>query len=64
MKILRVIGLGLAIIMIGLLMPEVFKVFENVLLKFFGLLDTVLSVSGANLSRANLYGAELSRADS
>ena len=45
--------------MIGLLMPEVFKVFENVLLKFFGLLDTVLSVS-----RANLYGAELSRADS
>ncbi|MFA5934483.1 MAG: hypothetical protein WC827_01185 [Candidatus Paceibacterota bacterium] len=50
MKIFRVIGLGLAIIMIRYLMPELFHAIENTLLLFFGSLQNVLSVSNDTLT--------------
>jgi len=43
MKIFRVLGLALAIIILRVLMPEIFGAFEHVLLKFFTLINSVLS---------------------
>lgn len=45
MGIFRVIGLGLAIIILSILMPEVFSALEEVLLKLFRLLGAMLSFS-------------------
>jgi cell shape-determining protein MreC len=42
MKIFRVLGLGLAIIMIRFLMPNVFRAFEGTLLAFFDAIGFVL----------------------
>jgi hypothetical protein len=50
MKIFRAIGLGLAIVIIGNLMPEVFQGFENTLLKFFEFLSEVFSIGTNNIS--------------
>jgi len=43
MKIFRVIGLGLAIIIIRYLMPDLFHAIENTLLLFFNALQAILS---------------------
>lgn len=43
MKILRVVGFGLAIIMLKFLVPTVFHGIENVLLTFFDTLGAILS---------------------
>jgi len=43
MKIFRAVGLGVAIIVLKLLMPEVFKAFESSLLVFFSVLQGVLN---------------------
>ena len=50
MKIFRVIGLGLAIIIIRYLMPDLFHAIENTLLVFFDVLQSVLSVSKDSLT--------------
>lgn len=50
MKIFRVIGLGLAIIIIRYLMPDLFHAIENTLLVFFDALQSVLSVGKDNLT--------------
>jgi hypothetical protein len=43
MKILRVVGLGLAIIMLKFLVPRVFAGIENTLLVFFDALQGIVS---------------------
>jgi hypothetical protein len=45
MKILRVIGLGLFIIMVRFLVPQIFAGFQNVLLTFFDTLEFALVTS-------------------
>jgi hypothetical protein len=45
MKILRVFGLGLAIIMFKFLIPRVFAGFENTLLAFFESLQSILGAT-------------------
>ncbi|MDD4803611.1 MAG: hypothetical protein PHN69_00330 [Candidatus Pacebacteria bacterium] len=50
MKIFRVVGFGLAIIIIRYLMPDLFHAIENTLLVFFDTLQSVLSVSKNNLT--------------
>ena len=45
MRIFRSIGLGMAIIIITLLMPEVFRAFEDVLLRFLHLMVQMLAIS-------------------
>lgn len=50
MGIFRAIGLGLAIIIISYLMPELFQAIENTLLVFFDALESILSVSKDNLT--------------
>jgi hypothetical protein len=45
MKILRVFGLGLAIIMFKFLIPRVFAGFENTLLAFFESLQSILGTT-------------------
>ncbi len=45
MKILRAIGLGLTIIMLKFLIPQVFAGFENTLLVFFDVLQSVLGTA-------------------
>lgn len=42
MKIFRVIGLGLAIVVIRFLVPEVFRALEDTFLLFFDVVQTVL----------------------
>ena len=54
MRILRVVGLGLAIIMIRFLVPEVFRALENTLLTFFDTLDIVLTKSQTGITSASL----------
>ena len=44
-KIFEVISLGLAIIIISLLMPDLFRVFEELLIQLFETLGTVLAFS-------------------
>lgn len=43
MKILRVVGLGLAIIMLKFLVPKIFVGIENMLLAFFDSLTSIFS---------------------
>jgi hypothetical protein len=43
MKILRVVGLGLAIVMLKFLVPRIFLGIENVLLTFFDTLGSIFS---------------------
>ncbi|MFA6227236.1 MAG: hypothetical protein WC631_02065 [Candidatus Paceibacterota bacterium] len=50
MKILRVIGLGLAIIMLRFLVPEIYHALENTLLSFFDILQTALHFGKDSLS--------------
>jgi hypothetical protein len=45
MKILRVVGLGLAIIMLKFLVPRVFAGIENTLLAFFDSLQAILAMN-------------------
>lgn len=45
MKIFRVLGLGLAIIILRSLLPSVFQAFENTLLAFFHLAGSVLGTA-------------------
>jgi hypothetical protein len=49
MKILRVVGLGLAIIMLKFLVPTVFHGIENTFLSFLHTLDTIFSVTNGSL---------------
>ena len=50
MGIFRVIGLGLAIIIIRYLMPDLFHAIESTLLLFFNALQSILSVSKDSLT--------------
>ncbi|MFA6430568.1 MAG: hypothetical protein WC229_01610 [Candidatus Paceibacterota bacterium] len=50
MKILGAIGLGLAIIIIRYLVPEIFSVLVQTLLQFFHILQTMLSMGESSLS--------------
>jgi len=43
MKILRVVGFGLAVIMLKFLVPKIFLGIENVLLTFFDALGSIFS---------------------
>ena len=54
MKIFRVLGLGLAIIILRSLVPDVFHAIEQTLLTFFGALQGVLSYGGNTLINGNL----------
>jgi hypothetical protein len=45
MKILRVVGLGLAIVMLKFLVPRVFAGIENTLLAFFDVIQSVLATN-------------------
>lgn len=54
MKITRVVGLGLAIIMLKFLVPEIFGVLENTFLMFFDTLQQILALSG-DISTANFF---------
>jgi hypothetical protein len=56
MKILRSIGLGIAIITLKLLMPEVWHSFESTLVSFFSTMQKVLAVSPADALPANVIG--------
>ncbi len=50
MKILGAIGLGLAIIIIRYLVPEIFSVLVQTLLQFFHILQTMLSLGESSLA--------------
>jgi hypothetical protein len=50
MKILRVVGLGLAIIIFRTLVPDIFHALEKTLLEFFHVLETALSLGDKALS--------------
>ena len=50
MGIFRAIGLGIGIIILSRLMPEVYGAFEEVLLKFFGMLNSILAMSEQSIS--------------
>ena len=50
MKILRVLGLGLLIIMLKFLVPEIFSGFQNMLLAFFGTLQTILGKADTSMT--------------
>lgn len=48
MKVLRAVGMTIAIISLRLLMPQVWHGFEQTLLAFFGAMQTVLGNVSAN----------------
>ena len=50
MKILGAIGLGLAIIILRFLVPEIFSVLEQTFLQFFHILQTMLSLGEHSLT--------------
>jgi hypothetical protein len=50
MKILRVIGLGLAIIILRALVPDIFHALEKTFLSFFDILQSVLSLGKSTMS--------------
>lgn len=54
MRIFRAIRLGITIIVVSLLMPEVFVAFEEVLLKFFQVLGTILTFGETSFSNGAL----------
>jgi len=45
MKIFRALGLAVGIIVLKLLMGEVFFAFEQTLLRFFGLVQTIMTAT-------------------
>ncbi|HMP67439.1 MAG TPA: hypothetical protein PKA60_01690 [Candidatus Paceibacterota bacterium] len=57
MGIFRAIGLGLVIIILSFLMPEVFKAFENVLLTFFRIIDILLVAVSDSSTNGSLMPA-------
>lgn len=59
MSILRAIALGMMIIILGLLMPDVFEAFEKTLLHFFGLLDTVFVQSASSYGEGQFIPASV-----
>lgn len=54
MRIFRVLGLGLAIIMIRFLVPEVFHALEDTFLTFFTVVETVLTKVETSPNTASL----------
>ena len=50
MKILRVIGLGLAIIILRSMMPDIFHAIEKTLLSFFDVLQFALSFGKGSMA--------------
>ena len=50
MKILRVLGLGLLIITLKFLVPEIFSGFQNMLLTFFRTIQTVLGTANTSMT--------------
>ena len=58
MKILRVIGLGLAIIILRFLVPDIFHALEHTLLSFFDILQFALS-NGKNAMSAGVFLPQL-----
>ena len=54
MKIFRVLGLALAIIMLRFLVPNIFRALEHTLLVFFDTLDLVLTRAQAGPNEASL----------
>lgn len=56
MKILQVFALGLLIVMLKFLVPEIFSGFQNTLLVFFGTIQSVLA-SGQSAMTAGFIPA-------
>lgn len=54
MRILRVVGLGLAIVMLRFLLPRVFHGLENTLVAFFDVLKSGLALASQGLGTINL----------
>jgi hypothetical protein len=50
MKILRVLGFGLAIVMFKFLVPQIFAGLQNVLLAFFDTLETVMASAKSSMT--------------
>jgi len=50
MGIFRAIGLGLTIVILKLLLPDVMSGFEGTLAQFFGLTETILSNVQSNIA--------------
>lgn len=50
MKILRVVGLGLAIIVLRVLEPDIFHALEHTLLSFFDILQLGFSVGKSSMT--------------
>jgi hypothetical protein len=50
MKILRVLGFGLLIIMLKFLVPEIFSGLQNTLLVFFDTIQTVLGSARSSMT--------------
>ncbi|MDD5318559.1 MAG: hypothetical protein PHF79_01920 [Candidatus Pacebacteria bacterium] len=59
MNIFRAIGLGIGLIVIRLLVPEIFSAFEHTLLSFFHLLDGVFTVSVDGITNSAGVAASL-----
>jgi len=58
MKILQVVGFGLAIIILRVFMPDIFRALEHTLLLFFDVLQTALSL-GKNSMSAGVFLPQL-----
>ena len=50
MNILRVLGLGLAIIILRILVPDIFHALEKTLLSFFDILQVALSMGKGSMT--------------
>lgn len=54
MRILRVVGLGLALVTLRFLLPRVFHGLENTLVVFFETIQSGLALSGKALNAINI----------
>lgn len=54
MKILRVVGFGLALVTLRFLLPRVFHGFEDTLVSFFDVIQDSLALSSKAISNINL----------
>ena len=61
MKILRAIGLGIAIITLKLVVPELWYGFEATLLTFFNTLQKVLAFTPSDLLQSNAISSMIPR---
>jgi len=56
MKLLRVLGLGLAIVMLKFLAPRIFAGVEATLLAFFDAMQKILALSATNVASVTESG--------